>query len=120
MTELLDILGKHVASPDVVKQLARFPKLHAEAEDSTPDEGMDAVRYLRSEADGLLIKLSGEGEILAIFLMGEGKDGFTQYAGELPDELTFASRPGDVLRRLGAPAYNRPASRIGQFKVGPL
>ena len=117
MTELFDILGKHVSSPEATAALARYPKLAPQVEDVEPD---DDVRYLRSRSDGLLIKLSADGEILAIFLMGEGREGFSQFRGELPAKLTFASQPPEVLKALGAPAYNRPPGKAGGFAHGEL
>lgn len=117
MTELFDILGKHVSSPEATAALARYPKLAPQVEDVEPD---DDVRYLRSRSDGLLVKLSAEGEILAIFLMGEGREGFSQFRGELPANLTFASKPPEVLKALGAPAYNRPPGKVGAFEHGEL
>src|SRR5205085_1421623 len=101
MTPLIEIVGKHIASPEAVEQLARYPDLRPESDDFEPGEGSMPVHYLRSEGDGLLIKLSAEGEILALFLMSEGKDGFVQFRGELPAKLTFASQPPEVLKALG-------------------
>jgi hypothetical protein len=121
MNALLGILGKHVLSEDASRELARFPALHRGSEDVGPHEdGTPAVRYLRSEADGLLIKLSREGEILAIFMMSEGKDGFSQFRGELPGKLSFSSTPGDALKALGAPGYSKPAGKVGSFAHGEL
>jgi len=121
VNSLLGILGKHVLSEDASRELARYPALRRESEDSETDqEGAVAVQYLRSEADGLLIKLSGEGEILAIFMMSEGKDGFSQFRGELPARLSFSSTPSDTLKALGAPGYSKPASKVGSFTLGEL
>jgi hypothetical protein len=116
MTKLLAILGRNIMSAQAAEVLAGYPLLHADAEDSAQED----VRYLRSERDGILIKLSGDGDIMAIFLMSEGKDGFAQYRGELPGRLDFASRPGDVLKRLGAPGFSRPAARLGSHETGEL
>src|SRR4051812_24803176 len=118
MTPLIEIAGKHVASPEAVEALAPYPALRPESDDFDPGEGMTPVHYLRSEADGLLIKLSAEGEILAIFLMSEGKDGFSQFQGEMPGQLPFTSQPADVLKKLGAPAFNRPPGMIGSYRHG--
>src|SRR6476661_7206435 len=120
MTPLIDIVGKHVASPEAVEALAKYPQLRPESDDFDASEGMTPVHYLRSESDGLLLKLSAEGEILALFLMGEGKEGFSQFQGELPGALTFSSLPSDVLKTLGAPAFNRPAGTIGSYRHGEL
>lgn len=118
MTPLIELAGRHVASPEAVEVLARYPQLRPESDDFAAGEGMTPVHYLRSESDGLLIKLSAEGEILAIFLMSEGKDGFAQFQGELPAQLTFASQPSEVLKKLGAPAFNRPPGQIGSYRHG--
>lgn len=119
MSRLLALLGKNVASPEAADALDRFPDLRAEVQD-LPDEGIEPARYLRSEDDGLLIKCSLEGEIRTIFLMSEGKDGFSQFDGELPGHLTFDSTPEDAVRVFGEPAYRRAARRVGTIDTGEL
>src|SRR5215208_2641615 len=84
MTKLLELLGKSVRSAEAVAELARYPSLEHELDDAAADEGIPPVHYLRGEDDGLLIKLSDDGVIIAIFMMSEGKDGFSQFFGELP------------------------------------
>ena len=118
MTPLIDIVGPHMSSPEAVEVLAKYPSLRPESDDFDASEGMTPVHYLRSESDGLLVKLSAEGEILAVFLMGEGKEGFSEFKGELPGALAFSSQPSDVLKTLGAPAFNRPAGNIGSYRHG--
>ena len=118
--EMLLILGKNVASPEAVAVLKRYPELEPETQDLAPEEGLAPVHYLRSEDDGILIKISDEGEILSILLMSEGKDGFAQFAGPLPGQLGFSSTRADVLKALGAPAFIRPAGKLGSFEHGEL
>jgi hypothetical protein len=120
MTQLLDLLGKHVSSPEATTELARYPGLKPEAEDVESEDGVDPVYYLRSEPDGLLITVSADGHIRTIFLMSEGREGFSQFQGELPANLTFAAKASDALKALGAPAYNRPPGRIGTLQHGEL
>ena len=120
MADLLKLLGMNVGSPEAKHALARFPSLHAEIEDLGPAQGIEAVHYLRSEDDGLLIKCSPEGEIRAIFLMSEGHDGFEEFPGKLPGNLTFASSPADAMRAFGEPAFHRPAGRMGGLVLGDL
>ena len=113
MTPLLELLGKNVASPEAAKRLADYPKLRPE-----PGERTEDVSYLRSLADGLQIKVSMEGEILAIFMMSDGKDGFSEFRGELPGRLNFAAEPADAIRALGAPALRRPEATYGEYRLG--
>ena len=120
MTTLLDLLGTNVASEEARRVLARFPGIRSEIEDLGPGSSIAPARYLRSEDDGVLIKCSPEGDVNAIFLMSEGKDGFEQYDGPLPGQLTFESTPPDAIRALGPPAYRRQARRIGSVDVGEL
>jgi hypothetical protein len=115
---LFDLLGKNVMAPEAAKELERYPALQPEKDEAAFDEGEDPVHYLRSERDGLLIKLSGEGEILAIFLMSQGREGFSQFLGTLPGGLTFASTAADTLKALGAPAHSRPRSKLGSLQLG--
>src|SRR4051812_45237242 len=117
---LLDLLGKKVASPEGAALLVRYPALQAESDDDEPTEGGEPIHYLKSESDGLLIKVSDEGTVLTIFLMSEGKDGFSQFKGPLPGELSFSSTRRQVVQAMGAPAYIRPPGRIGSFVQGEL
>src|SRR4051812_11635173 len=117
---LLELLGKKIASPEGAALLARYPALEPDSDEDEPGLGGDTVHYLKSESDGLLIKVSGEGTILTIFLMSEGKDGFSQFRGPLPGELRFTSSRREVVQALGAPAYIRPPGRIGSFLQGEL
>ena len=110
--KLLETLGKSATSPEAARVLADYPGLRAQVDDD--------VRYLRSERDGLLVKLSGDGEILAIFLMSEGKDGFAQFKGDLPGGFTFQATAPEVLKALGAPAFSQAGGRFGNFDVGQL
>ena len=120
MADLIALLGMNVSSPEAKHALARFPELRAEIEDLGAGQGMEPVHYLRSEDDGLLIKCSPDGEIRAIFLMSEGHDGFEEFPGKLPGNLTFESTPADALRAFGEPAFHRPAGRMGGLELGDL
>ena len=120
MTPLLDLLGKNVASDEAKRELARFPTLRSEIQDVSPYEGAHPVHYLYSEREGIRIKCSSEGEIVTIFLMSEGKEGFRQFCGELPGDLDFDSTPEDAVQAFGEPAWRRPAGRIGSYEQGEL
>lgn len=118
MGTILDLLGKNVAAPESMKRLAAYPGLRPEAAGASPNDPLEAVSYLRSERDGLLVKLSLEGEILAIFMMSDGKDGCSEFRGELPGKLNFAAEPEDAIRALGPPAVRRPESTYGGHRLG--
>ena len=120
MSTLLDLLGKNIAEPDVAKRLAVYPALAPEEGGGSPDDRMEAVRYLRSLADGLQLKISESGEIVAIFMMSDGKEGFSEFRGELPGRLNFAAEPEDAIRALGKPALRREPATFGGHRVGEL
>ena len=120
MSTLLDLLGKNIAAPEVQKRLDDYPALRPEDGGPPPDARMDPVSYLRSARDGLLIKLSAEGEILAILMMSDGKDGCSEFRGELPGRLNFAAEPEDAIRALGPPASRRPEATFGGHRLGEL
>lgn len=120
MSALLELLGKNVAAPEVAKRLADYPGLRAEESSIAPEGGLGTVKYLRSARDGLLIKLSEEGEILALFMMSEGKDGCSEFRGELPGRLNFAAEPEDAVRLLGEPASRRGEATYGGQRFGEL
>lgn len=117
-TPLLGLLGRNVLSPEAAQVLSRYPGLRRDPRGR--DDGEAPVAYLRSVADGLLVKVTHDGEILAVFMMSEGKDGFSQFRGELPGGLSFASRPSDALKALGAPGHSRPAGTMGAYAHGEL
>ena len=120
MSTLVDLLGRHIAAPDVVKRLADYPALRPEEGGPSPDHRIETVSYLRSTRDGLLIKMSAEGEILAILMMSDGKDGSSEFRGELPGRLNFAAEPDDAIRALGTPALRRPPATFGGHRLGEL
>jgi len=120
MTPLIDLLGKNIASDEAKRELARFPNMRSEIQHVTQSEDAQAVHYLHSERDGIRIKCSPEGEIVTIFLMSEGKEGFRQFCGELPGDLDFDSTQEDAEHAFGEPAWRRPAGRIGSYEQGEL
>ena len=120
MTSLLDLLGRNIAEPDVAKRLADFPGLRPADGGFAPDDRTTGVRYLRSPAEGLQLKLSQDGEILAIFMMSDGKEGFAEFRGELPGRLHFAAEPSDAIRALGPPALRQPPRSYGDYRLGEL
>ena len=120
MSTLLELLGRNISEPEVTERLAKFPGLRPEGSGAPTDERIGNVRYLRSTADGLLLKLSEDGEILAIFMMSDGKDGSREFRGELPGRLNFAAEPEDAIRFLGEPASRRPEATFGGHRVGEL
>jgi hypothetical protein len=117
--KLFEILGRNMMSTEVTSILAAFPALKAEVQD-LEEEGIPPVRYLTSERDGLLIKGTADGDIVGFFLMSEGKDGFSEYSGEMPSGLDFESTRADVLKRLGPPTFIQAPKRIGQLQTGEL
>lgn len=118
MKKLHEILGRVPTSPEATEVLATYPNLRVHVEELGPEE--EPVRYLSNEGDGLRMRLSSEGTILTIFLMSEGKDGFSQYRGELPGGLSFDSTRAEALKTFGAPAYFRASGKLGSFRVGEL
>jgi hypothetical protein len=120
MSTLLPLLGRNIAEPEVAQRLADYPALKPEEGGGAPEDGTKKVRYLRSLADGLRVKLSEEGEILAIFMMSGGKEGFSEFRGELPGRLNFAAEPEDAIRALGTPAARRGEATYGGYRLGEL
>lgn len=118
-TPLLELLGKNIAAPEATETLALYPGLRPE-EGGPSVDGRMRVSYLRSARDGLLIKVSAEGEILAVFMMSDGKDGSSEFRGELPGRLNFAAEPQDAIRALGPPASRRAEATYGGHRVGEL
>lgn len=120
MTPLIALLGRNISEPEVAKRLADYPGLRPEDGGASADGRVESVKYLRSTADGLLLKLSEAGELLAIFMMSDGKDGSREFRGELPGRLNFAAEPEDAIRVLGTPASQRAEATYGGHRIGPL
>lgn len=117
MSAILELLGRNLAAPEAAQRLADYPGLRPE-EGGSPAVDGEAVKYLRSARDGLLIKIAADGEILALFMMSDGKDGCSEFRGELPGKLNFAAEPEDAIRALGPPALRRPAATFGEHRLG--
>ena len=118
MASLIDLLGRNIAEPEVAARLKDYPGLRPEEGDGPEDGAAQSVRYMRSPADGLLMKLSEPGEILALFMLSDGKDGGAEFRGELPGRINFAAEPPDAIRALGPPAMRRQETRYGGHPVG--
>jgi hypothetical protein len=120
MGTLIALLGRNISEPEVMQRLAEYPRLHPSEGGASMDGSVQSVRYLRSTADGLLIKLSEDGEILAIFMMSGGKEDYSEFRGELPGRLNFAAEPEDAIRVLGQPAARRAEASYGGHRLGEL
>jgi hypothetical protein len=105
MSVLTSALCKPLDSPEGRALRRAFPRLQPEVLDLAPDEGVQADYYLSSPQEGISLKHTDAGRITDIFLMNEGKDGYSQFVSELPDGLSFASAPAEVRRSLGAPEF---------------
>lgn len=57
----------------------------------------------------------GVGELFYtwIFFHAEGKDGYSEYKGELPGGISFSDTREDVLKKMGTPSWQR-MSKDGQ------
>lgn len=120
MAPLIELLGRSFTEPEVAKRLADYRGLRLEESGAAPDERIAPVKYLRSAAEGLLIKLSEEGVILAIFMMSGGKEDYSEFRGELPGKMNFAAEPEDAIRALGPPASRRAEATYGGIALGEL
>jgi filamentous hemagglutinin len=97
MSDLKALLGKRRDDFIVrrfLKELGDDAKVLAE-EDGT---------YYEFQQRGVSLLFDLEERLKAIYLYHAGRDGYTQYAGDLPDRITFMDHQDDVLRKLGAPS----------------
>ena len=120
MATIVELLGRTFTEPEVAKRLTEYRGLKLEEGDASPDARIAPVKYLRSAAEGLLIKLSDEGVILAIFMMSGGKEDYSEFRGELPGKINFAAEPEDAIRALGPPASRRAAATYGGIALGEM
>jgi hypothetical protein len=112
MAPLVALLGQPLQSSSVKSWLAGLPSTESTTVDWS-DEG-ESHRFLESKTAGVAIKHSDEDTIETIFLMSEGKDGFSQYRGDLGHGLAFSSSQEDVIRAFGKPSLHRQAG-LGLF-----
>ena len=112
LTQLSLLLGKNVGSPDTLPLLQAFPTLKSSVLDIASDENVEVEHYLTSESEGIQVRHSSEGAIEVIFLMSEGKDGFSQYKPTLGAALSFSSCAPSVIQAMGQPTQAKPARTI--------
>ena len=117
LDELSQLLGKNTKASEAIVFVREFPSLKASTLDLAPDENLAPEHYLSSESEGIQVRHSETGTIEVIFLMGEGKGGFSQYRRTLGKGLSFIANASSVVQALGEPTIREPArviSFIGQ------
>jgi len=90
---LLGVLGAHVDA-DVTRSLRAKYALEKDC--------VSGSIYCENEELGVALGCDGE-VVSAIFLFGEGKDGYCQFTGVLPCKLDFDMKRADVLRTMVVP-----------------
>lgn len=121
MQNLVRILGQPVESESVRSSLSGYSAFVAEEQDLAPDEGMPRDFYLLNVAAGICIEHEATGEITTVFLFSEGHEGYSQYAGDLGNGLSFSSGQDALRRALGAPSFYRQEGSIpGLGKYGQI
>jgi hypothetical protein len=81
--------------------LGQPPKALKVYDASFPIEIMGESPYLNARDTGTAFALTAEHVIKTVFLYAQGVEGFSQYAGALPADLTFSSSRKDVRIALG-------------------
>jgi hypothetical protein len=110
MRDLIDLLGLDVTSERVRETLSRFGSFAPEVLDLAPDEGMPKDFYLKSKPAGVCLKHEADGEITTIFLMSDGREGYSKFGGMVSAGLTFSSTAEEVRSVFGPPSFERAAS----------
>jgi len=117
LDQLSQLLGKNTKAFEAIVLAREFPSLKASTLDLAPDENVAQEHYLSSESEGIQVRHSDAGTIEVIFLMSEGRHGFSQYRRALGKGLAFAADASSVAQALGEPTIRKPArviSFIGQ------
>ncbi len=91
---LLRIVGQPASGVDAVELIRRYSM--------TEDDTTSAGAYWEAPDAGIAL-LVDNGIVESIFLHAEGKDGFAQYQGHLPECITFRLSRERVRASLGAP-----------------
>ena len=65
-----------------------------------------------------MIKLNDKDLVDAIFLYGEGNEGYRQYKGKLPFNLKFTNNRKEILEKLGKPSHSFGGYANENYKCG--
>jgi len=52
---------------------------------------------------------------VGVFFYSEGKDGYSQYSGDLPGDIKFSDHRGDVVAKMGEPSWQRKRRADGSI-----
>jgi hypothetical protein len=95
------------------KSLAVYADLFAGAE----PEIMGESPYLNAKATGISFALEKDGSVRTVFLYSQGFEDFSQYAGTLPADLTFASSREKARASMGVPVMSGEPGGIGLMAI---
>jgi len=112
---LASFIGSKIDQPEVKRFLETIPNLKASTQELTAN-GTTAIEYLlTSPSHGFQLRHHPSGAIESIFLMGEGKEGFSVYPFPLQTDLSFSAKRADVEATFGVPDWSKSVSKIGIF-----
>ncbi len=113
MKKLIQTIGKPLSSPEVEVVVSCF---EWEEERLSQDDGFPEQRFLNSTKDGLSLSCDTQGRVRALYIYGEGHDGYARYRGDLIHGLGLDSSQSEVRSTLGQPQRSgeaRPDSFLG-------
>jgi hypothetical protein len=92
---LQELLGRREDDDEVADIIRRLgsPKISEDVDRS----------YYEFPASGLSLMFGADSRLAAVHFYSQGRDGYSQYRGQLPQGLTFLLRQRDVIERLGLP-----------------
>ena len=111
--KLIQIIGESISSREVEAVMSRF---EWEEEQLSQDDGFPEQRFLNSTQDGLSLSCNAQGRVRALYIYGEGHEGYARYQGDLIHGLGLDSSRSEVHGALGQPERSgeaRPDSFLG-------
>jgi hypothetical protein len=109
---LLGLLGEVPESEKARPILSHFPSLHTTVSGFSSGTAVLTETFLSCRDYGFEARLASTGEIITIYLMGAGNEGFAEFPYPLVDGLRFGARRDAVESKWGRPHWYRSSAEI--------
>jgi hypothetical protein len=107
LTTLMGLLGQTPESEKARPVLNHFPSLHTTVSGFSSGAAVLTETFLSCRDYGFEARLASTGEIITVYLMGAGNEGFAEFPYPLAEGLRFGSRKEAVEAKFGEPHWCR-------------
>lgn len=112
LSAIVKLLGRRPDNSDAATTLSGFKALVVSQLD-LPANGSDLKEvFIRDRSAGFEARLAASGEIVDVFLLREGYQGFAGFPYSLVGELGLEASKSDIEAEFGTPDWSRPPRRI--------